>query len=818
MLGKDTGGRGVAVGAVRFVTLAMARYRWRAWLAICCLVSLASGFVLAATDAGDRTAEAFPDYVAAHGFDAFLYSPSPLPQIAKLPEVTSVIAIGSPANGVPVCACTRSLTGNDDVSVLLVPPAELGHLVKLVSGRMPDQADPDEVLASYTFHSDLGVHLGTVMRVPFAAPSQRAAVFASANVKLSGPDLAFQVVGISVAEFEFPATGSTNYTLYGTAALARRLRGRTVNFYQYVVKLRHGAASLPEFESQARAMGGLYVTDLDSFASTVSSSIHPQAVGWWALAVLMGLVGLIVVGQALGRQAVVEAGSYGPLRALGTSPRQFVLLGLTRAAFVAVAGAAGGVVLAFGLSAVAPVGEARLADPGAGSVFHAPVLLPGGAGSALVVFALGIWPAFRTYRASASPQRSPVGVPSRVVGALSRAGAPPTAVIGVRHALERGRGRSSVPVRSALLGAVMAVAALCGTAVFSSSLGHLTSTPSLYGQPFDAWFGANSTGSAAQNEAMFDSIVRARGISGVTLGVTGDVSVNGEVVDALAGSSLRGSLLLTAASGRLPAAAGEVALGTTTLRQVGAHIGSEVTVTLPTPTGGTRSERFRVVGSAVFPPDFGTGRLGAGAVFSLQSFLGGLCPPGPKQTACYFRGLVATSGAVLVKAARGATGASVLSQLERAYSTELNLPKPPTDLVNFGQAVNFPLIFGVVLVIFGVATLLHLLVASVSRRRQEVGLLKAIGFARSQVALAVVWQTSTIAVVGIVVGVPAGIAAGRAVWQAFAGNLGVLPVAVVSVAWMSALGLGVLLVANLLAVGPAIFASRLRPANLLKNE
>lgn len=641
-------------------------------------------------------------------------------------------------------------------------------------------------------------------------------MFANDNVEPSGQTLALRVVGISVIEFELPGTGPTSYDLYGTQALAESLRNRSVPYYWYLVTLRHGSAGLPQFEAQARALGALGVTDEDSFASTVSSSIRPQAVGWLALAILLALIALIAIGQALSRQAIIEADSYGALRALGATPRQLLFVGLARAIVVALVGAVGSVLLAFLLSPLSPVGEARLVDPSSGFSFDAQVLLLGGLAATVAVLALGVWPSSRTARISRPRPTSTTALSSRLVSQLSGAGVPPTVVIGVRHALERGRGRNSVPVGPALLGAVLAVTALSATAVFSSSLTHLTATPALYGQPFNAWFSAES--SVGLNRAMLSNIERGRAISGITVGFSGDVSINGTVVNALVGSSIRGPVLVTAISGRDPAAADEVALGVSTLREVGAHIGSLVTVTLPTPTGSTRKASFRVVGSAVFPPDFGTGRLGAGAVFSLQGVLGSACPTGRAQTDCYSRLLQTTDGSVLVRAADTPGAEAYLARLERIYSSQLNLPVPPTDLVNFGEAVNFPLLFGVALVLFGVATLVHLLVASVSRRRRETGLLKAIGFVRQQVALAVTWQTTTIAAVGIVVGVPVGIAVGRAVWQLFAENLGVFPEIQVSTEWILAVGVGTLVVANLLAVGPAIVAARLRPANLLRSE
>ena len=48
-------------------------------------------------------------------------------------------------------------------------------------------------------------------------------------------------------------------------------------------------------------------------------------------------------------------------------------------------------------------------------------------------------------------------------------------------ALEPGEGRSAVPVRSALLGSVLAVAVVVTTLTFGNSLQTLVSNPALYG-------------------------------------------------------------------------------------------------------------------------------------------------------------------------------------------------------------------------------------------------------------------------------------------------------------------------------------------------
>jgi hypothetical protein len=56
---------------------------------------------------------------------------------------------------------------------------------------------------------------------------------------------------------------------------------------------------------------------------------------------------------------------------------------------------------------------------------------------------------------------------------------------------------------------------------------------------------------------------------------------------------------------------------------------------------------------------------------------------------------------------------------------------------------RLPLIFGAMLAIFSAATLAHLLLASVSRRPRETGLLKALGLVNGQIAPTVAWQATT---------------------------------------------------------------------------
>ncbi len=117
-------------------------------------------------------------------------------------------------------------------------------------------------------------------------------------------------------------------------------------------------------------------------------------------------------------------------------------------------------------------------------------------------------------------------------------------------------------------------------------------------------------------------------------------------------------------------------------------------------------------------------------------------------------------GGMLVHVVSGPRGTAAINHYLDAYRSTTALALTPTSLINFGEAVNFPLIFGAMLAVVGAATLAHLLVVSVARRRREIGLLKVLGFVNRQVASAVAWQATTIALIGIIIGVPLGVAAG----------------------------------------------------------
>jgi len=122
-------GREVILSAVLLVFRTEFRRRWRSWLMLVVLIAVVGGLTLAAVAAGRRTASAFPRFVAAHGYDVYIYNNQPVRGLATLPGVASVTDVSTPAVGQPTCACTHVIDAGD-FYVNELSPKGLSRLVK----------------------------------------------------------------------------------------------------------------------------------------------------------------------------------------------------------------------------------------------------------------------------------------------------------------------------------------------------------------------------------------------------------------------------------------------------------------------------------------------------------------------------------------------------------------------------------------------------------------------------------------------------------------------------------------------------------------
>ena len=93
----------------------------------------------------------------------------------------------------------------------------------------------------------------------------------------------------------------------------------------YLVTLRNPAADGAKFKNEVKALGAQNIQNEDTPAQLIQGSIHPQAVGWWLLALLAALAGVAVIGQAISRQRFVESEEFSTFGALGIVSRQLAV-------------------------------------------------------------------------------------------------------------------------------------------------------------------------------------------------------------------------------------------------------------------------------------------------------------------------------------------------------------------------------------------------------------------------------------------------------------------------------------------------------------
>ena len=155
-----------------------------------------------------------------------------------------------------------------------------------------------------------------------------------------------------------------------------------------------------------------------------------------------------------------------------------------------------------------------------------------------------------------------------------------------------------------------------------------------------------------------------------------------------------------------------------------------------------RAVPFRVVSQVALPVLDGGVSLGTGAVFSTRGYEDAACSPGPSEARCRTSFERGGSIGILAAAVPGPRGQAAVTHYLNAYPSIAEPAVPPTSLINFGEAVNFPFIVAGIVAAFGAATMIHLLVVNVNRRRRELALLRVLGFVNRQIVLTVAWQAT----------------------------------------------------------------------------
>ena len=401
-------------------------------------------------------------------------------------------------------------------------------------------------------------------------------------------------------------------------------------------------------------------------------------------------------------------------------------------------------------------------------------------------------------------------------------GLPPSAAWASAPRLGSRSGRDAAPVRSALLGAVVAVTVIVTSLTFASSLNALVSQPPLYGWNWNyallAGFSAAENLPAAQTAALLDDDPD---VAHWAPAYFESVDLNGQSVPALAmspGAAVRPSML----SGHAPEEASQIVLGPATLASLHKHLGDTVVAE----ADGHTKVHLRIVGTATLPTIGGSGdpslQMGTGAVVATSLF---------SATDLNQQGApVAGPMAAFITVHPGVSQAAALRSLDRVAAVLNRSSDPdapvggvvsalrPAEIADTHSISKTPALLAAVLAAGAVGALGLTLIASVRQRRRQFALLKALGFTQGQIAASVAWQSSAAAVVGVVLGVPIGIALGRWLWTLFANGISAVPHPTVPSLSVAAVALGAVVFANLVALLPGRVAARTPTSLLLRAE
>ncbi len=279
-------------------------------------------------------------------------------------------------------------------------------------------------------------------------------------------------------------------------------------------------------------------------------------------------------------------------------------------------------------------------------------------------------------------------------------------------ALEPGRGRTAVPVRTTIVSAGLAIAVVVGAGVFAASLDHLVSTPRLFGWNWDTQMSVNAQ--AAQpipgvnaRADVVDLLESSDAVSEWGTVSLSDVTLDGVPMPAVGIDLERGGAVPTLVDGSLPRRDDEVALGRLTQRRLGVGRGDTVRAR------GTDGERvpLRVVGTVVLPglgtyPGSDKTSLGEGAVVARDT----LYELGPDFGRDDFVVQFASSASADERDAVVGRAQEIVTRVDPEGFGAEGVQRP-SDIVAYDRVRSTPLVLALVLAVLAAATVAHALVS-----------------------------------------------------------------------------------------------------------
>jgi ABC-type lipoprotein release transport system permease subunit len=790
------------------------RHRWRSMAILALLVALSAATILAAL-AGARRGLSAQSRLARHTLPATTAVLANTPgfdwgPVERLPEVAALTRF--------VVDYSLSLDGAPS-ETLTFPPGDdaTGRTIErpvIFAGRMFDPDRADEVVVSRRFASRY--HKGVGSSVVIHLPTEAELMRDDETPPFHGPSVRARIVGVVESPWFSDTVGSPGVLIlspglaktYPNEVLGDQSNKEDPSYVNALVRLHGGEAAIPQFRrdlARVTRRDDLDVWDLPSQNRELQRNIAFES---WCLVVFAAIAfaaAVFLVGQAISRFVEADAEDLRTLQALGVERSRAVGAATAAPALAGIAGAVVGVGAAYVASGWFPIGTAGLIEPSPGRSLDILVLGLGVVATVLLVVAAVGLSARRALgdRSRSRVERSPV------TDAVARGGWPVSVVIGTRFALQRGRGRDAVPVRPAVVGAVIGVLGITAAFTFSSAVNDAASKPERFGQTFQAgvFVGINSQdfGSVPRLIKDLNASHRVTGVLDATSGVVGNPSGSASVTVYTYQRETK-PLPVVLTSGRLPTADDEVVLAPVSMTALHAHVGGTTTL-----VGSAGSRRFKVTGTG-FVPSGPHNSYSDGAWVTRSGFA--KVVKGFKFDVV----LVSLAPTSDVKATAKALAAEVEHRDPQMKGIDVEVPDPLQEVAELHNVQRLPVVLGAFLVVLALGAVGHALVTSVRRRSRDLAVLRAMGLTPGQCRRVVIVQSTLLGLLGLVIGLPLGLAVGRLTWQAVAAYTPLQYVTPLAGWGLPLLVPAALLAVNLLGLWPSQRAAKLRIADVLRVE
>ena len=817
--------------------------RWGGYLTIVLLVGLLGGLAMGAIAGARRTQSSFPTLMARANSSQLFgltgvynptigqkgYDPALIDTLAHLPYVKDVKSLVDMnlivlnAKGEPLLASEgQSMDGSVNGEQFSQDS------VLFTNGRRPNPQKINEFAVDAPTAQAMGFHLGQIVtflalsneQIGRLESSSSAAVFRKIKPVLKVRATLVSTGAIQPSDLlqDQVDLGNASVILF-TPALTHRLLTCCINTSLSALQLVGGSTHQNQVENEiAKVMPqGLpfEFTEVSAIDAKAEQTMRPESIALGVFGLIAALAMLVITGQVISRRLRFNASDLAIIRALGAAPATTVVDGLVGIVVAVLAGSLLAGIVAVTLSPLALLGPIRPYVPNGLNADWAVV----GLGMAVVVvslIALAIVVALRVAPRNSSTPRARSRVHgSSAARAAANASLPISAVTGIRLALESGTGRSTVPVRSAILGNVFALIILTSTITFGASLHTLVNKPSLYGWnwTYEMNGGGGLGDIPAQPAAiLLDQNHYVSAWSGVYFGL---LKIDGQNISVM-GASPHAEVGPPILSGHGFDGPDQIVLGAATLGQLHKKVGDTVEV-----SSSEGSTKLLVVGTATLPT-IGVGgaphlEMGSGAVLSYKLIPAGErnlfdVPSGPNailvrvKPGTNHQAAFRSLSAILVKLGGNSNGGQV-QDVQR-----------PAQIIDYGSLGSTPTVLGAALAAGAVAAMGLTLITSVRRRRRDLALLKILGFTKRQLAAAIAWQSSVATAIGTAVGVPLGVVLGRFLWDLFAREINAVESPTVPMTSVVLIIVGALVLANVVAAIPGRVAANTSTALLLRTE